>query len=376
MSTSAAKLNSLQALRALAAVLVTIAHASEEAKYFFHFQPPFDTDPFGKGVDLFFVLSGFIIFYASHKQVTAGALTPGQFLLQRFIRVAPLYYLFTSLLVLVLVAFPAGVKEARLDWLQILTSYVFLPYERYDGRIAPILSLGWTLNYEIFFYALFALCLAFRAHIAALTTTALILALALLGAAVPEHYPAPIREWTDGIILEFGYGVLIAYVFEKTGKLHASWWLSVLAASCCLGLLYWLNLPEKPFALPRFLSAGLPAAGVLMAFVFLMPDRLERKVPRWIVALGDSSYSLYLSHRFIQRPVQILFKRSGMNGSEYAGGLYVAFAVVMAFVVGYLVFRYIEQPLLRVTRRALAIDKPARPSTMTSHAPLAPNMTR
>lgn len=344
------KLKSVQILRALAAILVTIAHASEEAKFFFNFSPPVDTVPFGKGVDLFFVISGFIIYYSS-RGIFGKASSIGEFAYNRFSRVVPMYYLFTTLMVLVVVFLPSGVKEAKLDLPQIISSYAFFPYERYDGRIAPILSLGWTLNYEIFFYALFSLVIWLPARRAAVAMISILSALVFCGLFLDASSSAALRAWTDNIILEFALGIVIALAYDRYGKsLARSGLLSVAVAAVGFALLYVLNLPgifaEKP---PRILTAGLPAALVMFSAVMLLPQAIEDRLPSWLSALGDSSYSLYLSHRFVQRPLQILINRSGLD-PVVAGPLYLLGAVLAAIAAGHIIYMIIETPLLRSLR--------------------------
>ena len=116
-------------------------------------------------------------------------------------------------------------------------------------------------------------------------------------------------------------------------------------------MLYFLNLPEKPLAIPRFLSAGVPAFMIVGAAVLLMPAASERELPGWLVALGDSSYSLYLSHRFVQRPIQIALTNSGFSSMNGVGGVYVLVAVTAAVVAGHVAYLLIEQPLLRRMRQ-------------------------
>jgi len=341
------QLLSLQVLRAVAALFVTIAHASEEAKHFFGFEPIIETDPFGKGVDLFFVISGFIIYHASEK-LFSRANAARIFITNRIIRIVPLYFIFTTLMVLAVVLIPSGVKEATFDVAQIVTSYFFIPYERHDGRIAPILSLGWTLNYEMFFYVIFSLCLLLKPkHIAAASISCIIV-LALIGTLVPETAPSAIRAWTHNIILEFAAGIAIAYVYGKnSGERVGSSILATLLLLLGFILLYFLNLPIKPFDLPRFISAGLPATMIVASSVLLLPTRMERILPRWMVALGDSSYSLYLSHRFIQRPLQILISHSPIGRLEAAGSIYLILAVTAACIGGHIIYLLVERPLLR-----------------------------
>jgi len=344
------KLDSVQVLRAVAALMVTIAHAVEEAKYFFGFRPGFDTISLGKGVDLFFVISGFIIFYSS-RSLFARPGAVGTFAYNRLSRVAPLYYLFTTLMVLVVVFLPSGVKEARFDLGQIVTSYAFIPFERYDGRIAPILSLGWTLNYEIFFYGLFSLVMWLPARRAAAACVALLVGLAVVGVFVPDAAPAPFRFWTHNIILEFAMGIGIAVAYGAWGKRFArSGWIAAVPAVIGAAGLYILNLETPPIDLPRFLSAGVPAALILGAAVLLAPASVELAAPRWMTALGDSSYSLYLSHRFVQRPIQILVTQWSA-GSAVSGILYVVLAVAVAIAAGHAIFLMLEQPLLGLLRQ-------------------------
>jgi exopolysaccharide production protein ExoZ len=181
------------------------------------------------------------------------------------------------------------------------------------------------------------------------------LVLAFIGFFVPDSAPAALKEWSDNIIIEFAFGVSIAYCFERYGRVKsASIWIALVVMLSGFGFLYYLNLPVKPFAIPRAISAGIPAATIVAACVLLLPAHAEGKIPKWLVALGDSSYSLYLSHRFIQRPVQIAFKHGGLDSMNYVGGLYLGSAVLVAFIVGHLVYLKIEKPLLKKLRELVS----------------------
>jgi len=348
------RLFALQALRAIAALLVTLHHVTEEAKFYFGFTPWIETNPFGKGVDLFFVLSGFIIYYASRQSHVTGNVSAREFLIGRLVRVVPMYYIFTSLMVLTLIFAASGVKETKFDIWQVITSYLFVPYERYDGRIAPTLSLGWTLNYELFFYMLFSACLAFGPGRIARRICGVLFVVAVAGVYLPSTAPAAFREWSNSIILEFAFGIIVASTHEKFGRLaFASVSLSATVVLVGLFALYYFNLPHKFESLPRFVSAGLPAALVLIGSTLLLPRKAEVNVPKILVALGDSSYSLYLSHRFVLRPMQILFKKTGLLGEVGYAVVYIAATVLISVVVGHLVFRLLERPMLNQMRRIL-----------------------
>ena len=154
------KINALQALRAYAALSVMLGHGILEFHATKGTAMPFNEFPLVAGVDIFFVLSGFVMFHTS-TGLWGDKRAPLRFWRRRFIRLVPLYWLFTSLMVATLLLLSRHVRSTEFDLWNVLSSYLFIPSERPGGRIAPVLSLGWTLNYEIFFYCLFGLCLRF-----------------------------------------------------------------------------------------------------------------------------------------------------------------------------------------------------------------------
>lgn len=343
------RLDSIQAMRALAALLVTVRHAAQEAEHFFGIAIPFDSTPLSNGVDLFFVISGFIIYHSSDK-FFVGDKRISRFLNTRFVRIVPLYYIFTTLMVMVTIFFEQGLRATTFDLNQIIHSYLFLPYQRGDGDIKPVLALGWTLNYEMLFYGLFSLFLWLPKRRAALCILACLL---LMIACRPfVEFSTILRAWTNTLILEFGFGILIGLAYERCGKLLRHNTLAPFAIVTSLGLvaLYVCNLPGLPVAdAPRFLTAGVPAAVIVAAAVLLLPNKLEATLPRWLTALGDSSYSLYLCHRFVQRPFQILLTKSGLLPSV-AGWVYFGGAIALAVAAGHAVYVILERPLLHWLR--------------------------
>lgn len=336
-------------MRALAALLVTVRHAAQEAEHFFGVTIPFDTAPLSNGVDLFFVISGFIIYHSSGK-FFAGDRRIERFLSTRFIRIVPLYFIFTTLMVLVTIFFEQGLRATTFDINQIIHSYLFIPYQRSDGDIKPVLALGWTLNYEMLFYGLFSLFLWLPRKRAALC---ILTCLVLMTACRPfVEFSTILRAWTNTLILEFGFGILIGLAYERFGKPLRHNTLVPFAIVTGLGLvaLYVCNLTGLPIAdAPRFLTAGVPAAGIVAAAVLLLPNKIEATLPGWLTALGDSSYSLYLCHRFVQRPFQILLIKSGLSPSV-AGWVYFGGAIILAVAAGHAVYVKLERPLLHWLR--------------------------
>src|SRR3954465_1750265 len=144
----------IQYLRAIAAGLIAFQHAMG-IPAFVHYAAHFGT----VGVDLFFVISGFIMWTTTEGSEHA----PVHFCLAGILRVVPLYWIFTTIYVAAALLTPEGFYVVHLQAAHIIKSYLFVPATHPNlGLIAPVYTLGWTLNYEMFFYLLFGLCLFVR----------------------------------------------------------------------------------------------------------------------------------------------------------------------------------------------------------------------
>jgi len=333
------RLAGLQLLRGLAALMVLVGHVIAEAEHYFAHPLPLsfagDAIPWTRGVDIFFVISGFIITLSAPRYVNQ----PLAFLWRRILRVAPLYYLFTTLMVATLLLMPGGAKDTILEQNQILSSYLFLPFERYDGRIAPVLSLGWTLNYEMFFYVLMALSLALPRPF--LVISGLVASLAI--ASLLPFTAAPFTFWTNPLMLEFLFGIALARAWQYGLR----WPSTPLALGLLvIGIALLILLDTTP--LPRFIAAGLPATLIVACATLFCPDRA---LPGQI--FGDASYALYLSHRFTLRAVTLLLLPLLPSGS-WAAWAFVALACTATVLIGFLVHLRVERPLLRILSRPFA----------------------
>lgn len=340
------RLRGLQALRALAAAMVLAGHAIAEAEHYTGIPLAAGALPWTRGVDLFFVASGLLI-AVSTRDLWAAPGGAGTFLVRRAIRVVPPYWLFTTLMLAVLVTAPGAAKDTTLDAGQAVSSYLFLPYARADGRIAPILSLGWTLNYEILFYGIVALALPLRRGPGLAAVVGALAALVAIGLLVrPEGTVA--RTWTNPIILEFAGGLLLAEAQAAWGRRIApSLGRGALAVGVGLALL--VALDRVP-GLPRVVAAGLPAALVVAGPALWWRGAADARVPGALVALGDASFALYLSHRFVLRLATILLLPvlpAGVAGAW----TYVAVVAVAALAASLIVHRAIERPMLAALRR-------------------------
>lgn len=343
------RLDGLQILRAAAAILVVFDHLGSLAsqKLSLDFQLPdflgFDV----AGVDMFFVLSGFIICYVT---ADLAKFELKSFAWRRFARIYPFYLLFT----LVVLCFwlynnswtfgmPQHTPEA------IAKSLILFPQVQ-----SPILYPGWTLEHEFIFYALAGLALSFATH----RGLAMLLA-SLFVLAVANRYWLAEPVWALHLLslfhFQFCCGVLVflnRQHLDRFGML-----LPVLAGVAVLGLTaHGMEQNWGPdignanfYGLLRVVGFGLGGVCFLVAALNLTASLGERWWQRLGLALGDASYTLYLSHPII---LAILGKGADYLGiSGLAGLLYLAACLFTCCLFSLLFYRWIEQPLVNYLKR-------------------------
>ncbi|MCJ2071913.1 acyltransferase [Methylobacterium sp. J-030] len=359
----------IQILRAVAALMVVWHHARHEAELLAlrsagPAPEPGTVLPWWGGVDLFFVISGLVIVLASGRLVGR----PGgraRFLAHRIARVVPLYWLVSLLYLGLALARPDLVGDAAAlvhEPVALLSSFLFWPAARPDGTIQPLYGLGWTLNYEAFFYALFAAGLGFGLRGAVTWLVASLGLLAAAGAAWPD-LPLPLRFWVNPIVLEFAAGAGLALIYRDGLRLAAP----VRAGLAALGLLglilaaRWLADLGEADGILRPLLVGIPAA--LLVASALGPGRNAAQVaclPGWtraLVRLGDASYALYLVHPFALRLVREILLRLGAAPVLHPYGAMVLM-LTASVVAALLVHRFVEMPLTRWLRGILDSGDP------------------
>ena len=271
------RLDSVQALRGIAALAVVCKHipAIENGAY---------------GVDLFFVISGFIVCHVA-------AADPGRFMAKRLIRVVPVYWLCTIALFALAWSAPQLVGATRADWVELAKSLAFVPYLKGSGHVYPLLFLGWTLNYEMMFYLLFALSLLIAPRRPQWVAVPLLLTLFAIGQLVPFD-SVPLRFWTAPIVIEFVFGIAAYRIWRRglLARLHPA--LAVLLAVSALAVLI-LTHPSDDNLRPW--QWGPPA---LIMFLATLSLEGRWRVPALWLLIGNASYSLYLTHPYVIQAFQ------------------------------------------------------------------------
>lgn len=284
-------ITSVQFLRGIAVMLVVFFHSVTMIKERAGYGEPF-TNTGAAGVDIFFVISGFVIFLASNKKNT----TAPEFFARRLIRIAPAYWLYTSLTVALLFFVPGAYQNLQFELLPTISSYLFMLSANSSGGVGTLLGVGWTIAYEMYFYVL--LCLAiwltpnarfFFVSLAILVGFTLSLFL--------KHPPTFTLVALSPLPLEFLAGCAIAKLHLRSAHLPSAIGLIAVAIGF---LIIWYSGDTKIVTSDfwRVIYFGMPAVLILYGFVSIDTARVVQ-FPRFTLLIGDASYSIYLCHQFV-----------------------------------------------------------------------------
>lgn len=336
----APELYGLQILRGLAAISVAAFHILyKSGSVPGRFVPDWLTLSLSAGVDVFFVISGFIMFYATFAR-GGPVIAPGEFMLRRAIRIFPLYW-FCCLTLLTLIAVHI-MRPHAFAFDEIVKSMLLVPGHN------SLLVVSWTLSYEMLFYFIFAATLFARSPRVTLVVTSVVIVTAfVVGSLLPA---GPVHTFLRGsVLLEFCFGMGLAYVAGRSPTIDPPAIVVAVAllTMLCAPLIVPHHVPvflDEPF---RGLVWGLPAVVVVAAFGALSAG--TGRASRWLVRLGDASYAIYLTHLFV---VYAYSKAINMPAIGRINQVFVApLAILVCLIVGLLAHGVVEKPLLRATRR-------------------------
>ena len=309
------------------------------------FHSLFDSVRLSSGVDLFFVISGFIMTVTSRKS------TPADFAMRRLIRVVPLYWLLTATLAILVLLRPELFRSTTLSVATFVKSLLFIPYPNLGqgGKYAPLLVPGWSLNFEMFFYAIFAIAL-----FAAARRRLLICGIVFGGLAATQFLPAYaevntlLHFYASPRILEFWTGMLIAHFYlQDSVRFRPAVCLTMIVGGFCLLLANYSGLPLTEGSwVECILTDLIPCAAILLGTLGLegsgrMPNW------RWCSLLGDASYSIYLSHIFSLGIARLAWTRLGLaHDTALHAMLFAVISMALVIAIALLVYRLLEKPML------------------------------
>lgn len=346
----------VQILRFFAAMLVAFAHIgiavqdqAEAAGQSFRMFYPLD---WGLGVDVFFIISGFIMYFLMHGRFQEPGVS-AHFFKRRLLRIVPLYWLCTTMMLVSILVAGNLINNNALDIRHIIASYLFFPWPRADGQVGPLLSLGWTLNYEMLFYLAFAAVLPLPRRIA---LPLLVAAFALLSLAAFLSPPSwwLLRFWGDMIIGEFLLGIGLAAAFLKGIRFSGLTSIILVVVGLVAAVIFYQTGSYNH--LTRFITGGIPAI-LIASGVVLGPHAPLKRPFTWLALGGDASYALYLTHPFTIKALAVVGAKLALPPvAVFALGVIACIAVS---IVVHLVF---EKPVgnflqRRLDRRPVGIQR-------------------
>ena len=331
----------VQYLRAIAAIGVVLSHLAFKSALVG--ADLFDGAGIGAaGVDVFFVISGFVMAMI-HGRTAHGFGPALEFWKKRVIRIVPMYW-FVTTAALVLYLFNPALVNSNSGPTSLWRSYTLIP-TLHHSDVQFLIGPGWTLSFELFFYMIFTLMFLIRGR-----STGLLVASGLLTALACGSLSGVATTYllTSPLLIEFAFGIAVFAWFERGGGR-----LPLLPGALCLAAAvagFAMLDPVHDFVFDvRWWRVGIPAALLVIGALALEPWASARPSRLWRV-IGDSSYSLYLTHIFVVGAASRGFAFMGFkrHGAAFEAG-YWLLTLVVAVAAGYVAYRCIERPL---TQRA------------------------
>lgn len=340
---SSRRLVTIQGLRGVAALMVVFHHAIHQ---FPGFAAVIQTEAGQAGVDLFFVISGFVMVYVTHERERSAR----QFLLMRAIRIIPVYWFYTLAAAILMFLLPKLFRANELSPRHLILSLLFIPHEIGDNNLSPVIKQGWTLNYEMFFYVLFAVAMAvcFSRRVAISATVIVVLVFAGCWARLGHYELGTAGFYLDSILLEFVFGMLLARMFLAGKFPPLRPFLALALAACGFFLMFaldpWYSAPM------RAIVYGVPAAIIVFgALAFEM--NCQSVHISFMEFIGNASYSIYLVHIFPIAAIRSFWAGEQLSTQSLASfTLFLIISVASAIAFGAASYYAVERTSLRYLR--------------------------
>jgi len=337
------KLESIQALRAIAAATVAFAHCFTTLRT----QLGDDFDAIiqivgigGAGVHVFFVVSGFIMVYCNAHHFGERAFMP-VFLRRRLVRIYAPYWIVIAVNLPILYALGLLSHRSGTD---LLEAVLLLP-----SNASTLLYVGWTLSYELYFYAIFCLMLMLPGWLTLYAMTAVFCALIGIGVLWPGPKGPFLLVATNSLLIEFVAGAWIAWAFLKGPRVPVGLaWAALAAGIAGFGVTLFIDRSQ----LPTVVTAGLPSALVVAGLVYLEAHGRALRFFSRLQRLGDASYSLYLLHAVLLPPLAVLTVE-GMRFGLGTALLWTAVVFPLCLWLSILFSERVEHPAIRAVNQHL-----------------------
>jgi peptidoglycan/LPS O-acetylase OafA/YrhL len=272
---------------------------------------------------------------------TTGAINAREnFMKKRIIRIIPLYWLITLCYYIVLSIVPqiSPLNIAEPEYL--IKSMMFIPYKNNLEYGRPLVGVGWTLNYEMFFYIIFAIAMWIN-HKNRVLISALFVGV-IVAVGYMMQFPYAIQYYSRPFLLEFVLGMVSYYIVECLKKYNRNVLITILLMASCVffSLIIILDISINP-NIKGILRSGIPA---MLFFISFIPLTRDRPMPKWMVKLGNMSYSFYLIECVTTAIYKALFASSG----TYIKIIGVIVTLFFTFVISAVSYEFIEKRFTKI----------------------------
>jgi exopolysaccharide production protein ExoZ len=344
-------IQNIQALRGIAVLLVVLFHlVIIEQKYGGSKTILPDFLKFGMfGVDLFFVISGFVMATITRGkfQNTNQAI---RFLYHRVSRIYPTYWVYSFLVLGIFFFNPLLVNSSQGNEVNVLASFLLIPSET-----LPLVMVGWTLIHEMYFYLVLFFILLFNQEKNFYKAMLLWVVVVIVVDVTLELNSPLARLVFNPLTIEFVLGCFLAiHFYHENYKPFKGGLLLFVALVGFMAAIYGQNIYHHstgyidPEGWWRILIYGVPS--LLIVFSCVNAERNGFVIHSSLITIGDASYSIYLSHVLTLSAAGRIW---GIFSSDLSWGNYVIIVIllVLAILVGILSYRYVEKPLLTYSRK-------------------------
>jgi len=289
------------------------------------------------GVDIFFVISGFVILHTVKR--SSKKATTKHFIFNRMTRIFPVYWLVSLSLLPVFFLKPGWVNSGAEHATSLIHSFLLIPHEG-----APLIMVGWTLEYEMFFYVCFAVALNFVRRTPELVLIALFMLLICIGIYFPSSSSEPIREvMTSPLLIYFVAGMLMARYYKAIPTSN-----SIIAAVLIAWVVFTVNIAAYQFEEINRVLHYAPTA-ITTVLLFIMFEKrgvvFHKATSLWG---GNISYSLYIIHVLC---ISALGRLWLAYGKEYVSSeVMLLGAMLLSVVCATVMYSYFEKPVIKAIR--------------------------
>ena len=344
------KLLYLEISRGIAALLVVFHHVGLSSRFFLDNDFLADLFIFGHhGIDYFFVLSGFIIYYV-HSNDSRSFNSVKNYILKRIIRIYPIFLLISSILLIAYIQMPEILnrEDNIITFTRVIKSFLLLP-----SLEKPILPISWTLIHEIFFYFTFILIILNK-RIGFLIFILWVILIFFYNIFLEKVFPYSF--YLNSHNFEFLLGIVTAYLFKSNKFLKIKYFSSyILYFGLFIFILNGINTNYNFIYISSFyqiLLYGVSSSFILFGLVLLREPIYQNKLFKIFLLLGASSYSIYIIHNPL---LSVLFRIMKKTNLEYYLNDILIFLLFtsISIVVGILLHLIIEKPILKFLRKRL-----------------------